>query len=225
MRGVVSLKKSKISGMNAPKSISPPTARFAFSSPPVMLIMLGFIVVASLLGPSDRILGSNLRLILLHGAWVWTGMILFALSAAVGLAGLFIRRKIMHSGSLALGRAGLAFWLTYLPMSLLVMQMNWGGLYFDEPRWRIPFSFAVIAVLLQIGLVLINHPLVASSANVLFGVALWYNLRTASTVLHPEAPLTQSDFGIQLYFFLLLALALMLGLQSAHFLYRRENQA
>jgi hypothetical protein len=190
-----------------------------------MLIILGLIMGVSLLGPSDRILGSNLRLILLHGAWVWTGMTLFALSAAVGFLALIARRKRLHSGSLALGRAGLAFWLTYLPMSLLVMQMNWGGLFFDEPRWRIPFSFAVVAVLLQTGLVLINRPLVASTTNLLFGVALWYNLRTASTVLHPESPITQSGLAIQLFFFLLLALALTLGLQSAHFLYRRANVA
>jgi hypothetical protein len=214
--------------MNMMKSAAPESIAFLlsnFTSPAAMLVVLAVIFAAAVLGPNDRILGGNLRLILLHGAWVWTGMLLFAASALVGLAALGTRRSGLHAGSLVLGRAGLAFWLTYLPMSLLVMQLNWGGLYFDEPRWSTPFSFAIIGTLLQIGLLLINHKLVSSTANLLFGVALWVSLQTTSSVLHPESPVSQSGSGIQLYFFLLLALTGLLGLQLAFFLYRRVKQA
>jgi hypothetical protein len=192
-----------------------------FTSPLAMLVVLIVIVLATALAPVDRLLGSNLRLILLHGAWVWTGMILFAASAFVGLAALIVRRAKLHAGSLALSRAGLVFWLTYLPMSLLVMQMNWGGLYFDEPRWRIPFSFAVVALLLQTGLLLFDRRTIASAANLVFGVSLWYSLRSAETVLHPESPVAQSSGAIQVYFYLLLVLVFLLGIMLAAFFYRR----
>jgi hypothetical protein len=178
-----------------------------------MLAVIAIIAITFILGPSDRSLGGNLRLILLHGSWVWTGMILFAASALTGLAALITRRTFLHDGSLALGRTGLIFWLTYLPMSLVVMQMNWGGYYFDEPRWRIPFSFAVVGLLLQVGLLLFNQRNIASAANLLFGGTLWYSLRSAGTVLHPEAPVAQSGLSIQFYFYFLLALAILFGIQ------------
>jgi hypothetical protein len=222
-KGRVQLGGMKI--INSAQSVSKAFLLSNFASPVAMLAVLAFIFAAAVLGPNDRILGGNLRLILLHGAWVWTGMLLFAASALVGLAALGTRRPGLHAGSLALGRAGLAFWLTYLPMSLLVMQLNWGGFYFDEPRWSTPFSFAVIGTLLQIGLLLINHRLISSTANLLFGVALWVSLQTTSSVLHPESPISQSGSGIQLYFFLLLAMTILLGLQLAYFLYRRAKQA
>jgi hypothetical protein len=184
--------------------------------------MLVVIAITFILGPSDRSLGGNLRLILLHGTWVWTGMILFAASALTGLAALITRRTYLHDGSLALGRTGLIFWLTYLPMSLVVMQMNWGGFYFDEPRWRIPFSFAVVGLLLQVGLLLFNQRSVASATNLLFGGTLLYSLRSAGTVLHPESPVAQSGMSIQVYFYLLLALTFLFGIQISCFLYRRS---
>jgi len=193
----------------------------SFSSPWAMLVVSGAMIFIALLGPSDRMLGANLRLILFHGAWVWAGMLLFAVSALVGLAALVTSRLLLHNASLALSRTALFFWLTYLPVSLLVMQVSWGGLFFDEPRWRIPFSFAIVGVLLQFGLYLINRPAIASAANLLFGAALWYSLRSANAVLHPESPIPQSDLPVQLFFIILLALACLLGAQFAHFLFRR----
>lgn len=209
--------------MDAHKQVFSATRFLTFSSPvwiPVVLIIIAFTVI---LGPEDRVLGSNLPLILLHGSWVWTGMILFAGSAVLGLAALTLNRSKLHTGSLALSRAGLAFWLTYLPMSLIVMKMNWGGFYFDEPRWSIPFSFAVVGTLLQIGLLLIDRKSIASAANVMFGAALWYSLRSANNVLHPDSPVAQSGSAIQLYFFLLLALTLLLAVLVTYNFYRKSS--
>jgi hypothetical protein len=49
------------------------------------------------------------------------------------------------------------FWLTYLPLSLLVQQMNWGGIFWDEPRWRISLMFGMVGLLLQVGLALVEN--------------------------------------------------------------------
>src|SRR3972149_11905508 len=85
-----------------------------------LVVTIILIAVITALGPTERPLGENLRLVVLHGAWVWTGKILFAAAALTGLAGLFLPRSFWSNLSLALGRAGLLFWLTYLPMSLLL---------------------------------------------------------------------------------------------------------
>jgi hypothetical protein len=121
-----------------------------------------------------------------------------------------------HAWSQALGRTGLIYWLTYLPMSLLLMQINWGGFFFDEPRWRTPLAFAVTGVLLQAGLALFNRPALTSAGNLLFAAALMAATWNLESVMHPDSPILTSDStGIRLFFAMLLALSLLAGWQIA----------
>lgn len=176
--------------------------------------LLALTGLVTLFGPVERTLGANLRLVLLHGAWVWAGKLAFALSGLAGLAGLLRskNRPALTAWSLALGRTGLAFWVTYLPISLWVMQLNWGGLFFDEPRWRVPFAFGVAALLLQAGLAVLRIDWLACVANLIFGAALWAALGGAATVLHPDSPIFHGDSTwIQLTYIILLSLLLATG--------------
>jgi hypothetical protein len=162
-------------------------------------------IAIAFLTPLERNLGGNLRLVYLHGAWAWTGIITFSCAAVTGLAALILRKSTLHDWSRALGWTGLCFWITYLPMSLVVMQINWNGLFFDEPRWKIPFTFAVIGILLQVGLLLMNTPWIYSLSNFLFASVLLYNLANMDSILHPDSPVFSSgSAGIKLIFLVLL---------------------
>ena len=145
-------------------------------------------VAIAFLTPLERTLGVNLRLVYLHGAWVWAGIVTFSVAGIMGLAALLFRKTPLHAWSRSLGWTGLCFWITSLPMSLAVMQINWNGFFFDEPRWKIPFTFAVIGLLLQAGLFLMNTPWITSLANLFFGSALLFNLVRMDSVLHPDFP-------------------------------------
>jgi len=192
--------------------------------PAGVLITLAFLFLFTILVPPERALGSNLGIVLLHGAWVWAGLIMFSLAAASGLAGLLSGHEKWHAWSRVLGWTGLAFWLTYLPMSVLVQQMNWGGIFWDEPRFRIPLAFGIAGVLLQGGLLLVNRQVLTSSANLVFGAALVWQLLGAQNVLHPDSPVFTSDStGIKFFFAVLVALALFLGAQAAVWLYHRST--
>ena len=59
----------------------------------LFLLMLIFIIALVSLGPSEESLGSNVRLVYLHGAWVWTALIGFAAAAVFGLAYLVLKRE------------------------------------------------------------------------------------------------------------------------------------
>jgi hypothetical protein len=190
-------------------------------SPVWLLVTILAIATVTAFGPTERTLGENLRLVMLHGAWVWTGKILFAAAAVSGLAGLLLPRSIWSNLSLALGRAGLLFWLTYLPMSLVVQMQNWGGIFWDEPRWRVPFTFGVVGLLLQLGLWVINQPRVTNLANLIFGILLWWQLGGITNVLHPDSPIFGSNStGIQVFFLVLLGLMVLAGAQITLLLFR-----
>src|ERR1044072_9443908 len=152
---------------------------------PLMLFFLTVIVIALLafLGPEEQSLGANVRIVYLHGACVLTAEIAFFAAAIAGVIALITRREVFHQWSAALGRAGIFFWLTYLPLSLWAMESNWNGLFLSEPRFRLAVIFAVTGVLLQGGLWLINTNWITSVANIIFIVVLRVVFSTAQNIM------------------------------------------
>jgi len=185
-------------------------------------LTLVLLTLVTAFAPLERTLGERARLVYFHGAWVWAGKIAFGAAALAGLAGLLRRSAILNKTSLALGRTGMVFWLTYLPLSLWVQVVNWGGIFWDEPRWRVPLMFGMIGLLLQIGLALISEPRLTSFANLVFGVMLWWLLGNIQNVLHPDSPILQSDsLRIQIFFVVLLVLSLLFGVLLTRLMYSR----
>ena len=157
------------------------------NKPPLLYFSITIIVIAllTLFGPEEKSLGANVRIVYLHGAWVLAAEVAFIAAALAGLLGLILRKEIFHAWSAALGRTGIVFWLTYLPLSLFAMQANWNGLFLAEPRFRIAMIFAVTGVLLQLGLLLFNISWLTSFANILYIITLRVVFATAQNVMHP----------------------------------------
>lgn len=154
-----------------------------------------------------------MRIVYLHGAWVLAAEVAFLAAALAGLLGLVLRKDIFHAWSAALGRTGVVFWLTYLPLSLIAMQANWNGLFLAEPRFRLAIIFAVTGVLLQLGLWLFNISWLTSFANILYIVTLRLVFATAQNVMHPPpSPIFNSGlWNIILFFVALNILAWVAG--------------
>jgi hypothetical protein len=179
------------------------------------LFILGIGLVTSL-GPAEQSLGVNVRVVYLHGAWVWTALALFGAAGLCGAAALVTRHPVLYAWSTALGRSGLFFWVTYLPISLWAMQSNWNGLFLAEPRWRLAAIFAVSGLLLQAGLAVLRRPAAYALGNVAYISMLLVMLRSTEDVLHPSSPIFTSDsLLIQVYFLVLLLLTLAAGWQMA----------
>jgi hypothetical protein len=190
------------------------------------LILSAILLAAALLlagfGPRERSLGINVRLVYLHGAWVWTALLGFAAAAVAGLAGLLFGRVGWQRASVALGQASTLFWITYLPMSLLVMQANWNGLFLEEPRFRIGLDFALIALLLQAGILLLGRPAWASALNIVFLAGLAFSLANSREIMHPPSPIASSGWlTLQVYFAALTLTCVAAGSQFARWLHRR----
>lgn len=183
------------------------------------LTLLAIIAVTAV-GPAEKSLGTNVRVVYLHGAWVWAALICIFAAAAAGIVGLISRRDAAHYWSLALGRTGLIFWITYLPLSLWAMQTNWNGLFLSEPRWRVAIIFAIGGLVMQIGITLLDKPAWASALNVVYVAILVYVLQTTDQVMHPGSPIFGSGaWRIQAYFLLLIVLTLLAAWQLARLLY------
>lgn len=187
---------------------------------PLTLFFLSVILIAllALFGPEEKELGANVRVVYLHGAWVLAAELAFLAAGLAGLLALVTKRDLFHNWSAALGRTGIFFWVTYLPLSLWAMQTNWNGLFLAEPRFRLALIFAVTGVLLQVGLWLISMDWVTSLANVIFIIVLRAVFAGADNVMHPPpSPIFNSGNFAIIGFFLAL---ILLSLLAAYFLAR-----
>ncbi|HLF73841.1 MAG TPA: hypothetical protein VI524_05825 [Anaerolineales bacterium] len=180
---------------------------------PLTLFLITLIVIAllALLGPEEQSLGSNVRLVYLHGAWVMAAELAFFVAGLAGLTALVTRRRPFHQWSAALGRTGVVLWITYLPLSLWAMQANWNGLFLAEPRFRLAVIFAVTGLLLQAGLWLVHIDWITSLANILFIITLRVVFSTAQNVMHPPpSPIFNSgNYGIMGFFIAMIVLTIV----------------
>jgi len=188
-----------------------------FKSPFILFFATLFVIaLLALLGPEEKSLGANVRIVYLHGAWVLTAELAFIAAGIAGLVALIVRREIFHTWSAAFGRTGIIFWVTYLPLSLWAMQSNWNGLFLAEPRFRLAAIFAVTGILLQVGLWLINTDWITSLANIMFIVVLRVVFETAENIMHPPpSPIFNSGNYVIIGFFITL---IVLSLVAAFFL-------
>ena len=176
------------------------------------------IAILALFGPEEKSLGANVRIVYLHGAWVLTAEVVLALAGLAGLIGLVTPWKTFHGWSAALGRTGIFFWVTYLPLSLWAMESNWNGLFLAEPRFRLALIFAVTGILLQTGLWFINMDWVTSLSNLVFIIVLRVVFATAANVMHPPpSPIFNSGNYTIIGFFVTM---IVLALTAAYFLTR-----
>lgn len=185
---------------------------------PLILFIVTVILIALLaqFGPEEKTLGSNVRVVYLHGAWVLAAEVAFFAAAIAGAFALITKRIPFHHWSAALGRTGIFFWLTYLPLSLWAMESNWNGLFLSEPRFRLAVIFAVTGVLLQVGLWLININWITSLANIIYIVILRVAFSSASNIMHPPpSPIFNSGNYLIIGFFLAM---IVLTLVAAFFL-------
>ena len=143
------------------------------------------ISVMSLFGPEEATLGPSVRLVYLHGAWVMTAQVLFVLAALAGLFALISKKDALYNWTTALGRSGIFYWITYLPLSLWAMQANWNGLFLAEPRFRLAMTFAIVGLLLQLGLWLMDLNWLTAVSNIVFIVVLRFIFANADNVMHP----------------------------------------
>lgn len=196
-----------------------------------ILCLVG-IALLTLASPAEKVLGANARVVYLHGVWVWASLAAFTSAALTGLVGLLLAgckprlSDRLQRWSRALGRTGLFFWITYLPISMWAMQTSWNGLYLAEPRFRLAVIFSATGLLLQIGVTLLEDPAWASVANLGYAIALIVALVNTQNVMHPPSPILNTNaVRIQLYFFALFSLALLAAWQVARWWWQLERAA
>ncbi len=190
-----------------------------------LLVTLTAISILTTFGPAEHSLGTHIRIVYLHAAWVWASLAALLAAGVCGLVGLLSGRAKPARWSQALGRSGLVFWVSYLPLSLIAMESNWNGLFLAEPRWRLALVFVITGILLQAGVSLADNLSLTSAVNLGYLIALIAALVQTPNVMHPSSPIFNSNaWRIQLYFISLTLLTILAAWQLARWWYKGETE-
>jgi hypothetical protein len=103
------------------------------------------------LTPAEERLGGLIRLVFVHGALVWVGLITFSVAGVLGLLALVVRRRCLYQGADSAGLAALVVWVAYVVSAMIVTGLTWGQLIaWNEPRVRATALILMAAVVLFI---------------------------------------------------------------------------
>lgn len=173
----------------------------------------GLLVVWVVLSPAESRLGNLVKLVYVHGALVWTGLLAFAVAGLFGLAALVVRRPTWYRGTQAAGLAALVVWGLYVLSAMAVTSLTWGQLVaWNEPRVRATGLILVAAIVLFVVARLVDQADFTAAVNLVMGVVPWVVVRQADAIRHPVDPIGGSgSTAIQGFFWLIVVTVTLLA--------------
>jgi hypothetical protein len=187
--------------------------------PLLAVVLFALLLLWVVLAPSESRLGNLVKLVFVHGALVWSGLLAFTLAGALGLVSLVARhilgsivpasRKcapILYRGTEATGLAALIVWIAYVISSMAVTGLTWGQIIaWNEPRVQATGLILLAALVLFIVAKLVANEEFTAIVSVLMGIAPWVVVKQAGVIRHPVDPIGGSESAaMQQYYGLIL---------------------
>ncbi|HSJ54669.1 MAG TPA: hypothetical protein VLC52_13095 [Anaerolineae bacterium] len=196
----------------------------------VLCLLLAVWVVAA---PAESRLGSVVKLVYVHGALVWAGLLTFSLAGVLGLVALLLRLAGPSTGrsapwlrgARAAGVAALVVWIVYVLSSMAVTGLTWGQwIAWGEPRVQATAAILAAALVLNVVVHLADHPDLTALAQVLMGIAPWVVVSRAQAIRHPVDPIGGStSTSIQGFYLLIVVTVAALALTLVAWLWARAE--
>ncbi len=167
--------------------------------------MIAFLIVSAGLllwaAPSERTLGAGIKLVYVHVAMTWTGMLGLTLAGVIGLGVALLGRPPLLAWARKVGWTAGGFFAAGLLTSALAAWVNWGGVFWAEPRMQTALNGLVLALVALVASGWLPWRRAGGALLAVPPVFLAWSTSSATLVLHPRSPiLSSSSPGIQLAF-------------------------
>jgi hypothetical protein len=146
------------------------------------------------------------KLVYVHGALVWAGLLTFSIGGVSGLLALVFRRKVWYEATLAAALAALVVWIAVVGSSMILTRVTRGQFVaWNEPRVRATTLILAAALVLALVGRLVDQPSFSASTGLVMGVLPWILVRRADAIRHPvDAIAGSTSQAIQVYYVLIL---------------------
>jgi hypothetical protein len=173
------------------------------------IFLLALLVVW--LSPAEKTLGNGIKAVYVHVSLTWAGLAGFVTAALLALAQLLTGRQELASWRVTVGWVAFGFYLAGVTASAIASQVNWGAVFWQEPRMVTSLNVLAVALIVQIGNFFFPWWRLRAGLSLLLPFFIFWANFSAPLVLHPANPIRSSDAtSIRLTFlvmFLLVATA------------------
>ncbi len=195
-----------------------------WGAPALILLSAGFIL---LVAPEERTLGGGITSVYLHVSLIWTGIVALIAAGGLGLLVTIANRVRWAKWAQAAGWVGLGFFAAGFGMSAMAAIVNWGGIFWQEPRNATALNVIAITLIVQAAGALLPPTRWRSLLHAIPAGVLIYGTLVTPLVLHPPgAARNATSLAIQLTFLSLFLLGCLAAVwiiwQIAH---RAERHA
>ena len=117
------------------------------------LVLGGIVVIAATLlwfAPAEQTLGSGITSVYVHVALTWTGMTGLIIAAVLGLAAALLGRSRLQQWGHVIGWVGLGMFAAGLLMSAVAAGINWGNVFWQEPRFNSALQILAVSLIIQL---------------------------------------------------------------------------
>ncbi|MFN2188566.1 MAG: hypothetical protein ACK2T3_07365 [Candidatus Promineifilaceae bacterium] len=174
-----------------------------------LLFLIGAVIL--ILSPEERELGSGIRSVYVHVALTWTGMSGIAIAGLIGLASAVLNNEALQRLGSTIIWVALIFLGLGLIMSLIAGGINWGAVFWQEPRSKMVFQLLAVGLFVQ-GVNAFPIPFrLKGILQFMLPVVMAVLLMTTPLVLHPGNAATTSESSAIRFTFIGLYGAAMAG--------------
>ncbi len=164
-----------------------------------VLLVLAALVVW--LGPEEQTLGAGIRSVYIHVALIWVGMGGLAVAGLIGLAVIATANPKTAAWMQNVSWVGALFYAAGVGMSIISSKVNWGNVFWQEPRMRVALNMLALVVVFQVLMAWLPWTQVRGALSALLIAIMLIATYAAPLVLHPDNPIGTSDSaGIRMTF-------------------------
>lgn len=191
-------------------------------------LFLGLILLAAgalvWLAPAEQTLGEGIRIVYIHVALIWVGMAGLLLNGLVGLAVVVSGSPKLQSWMQTIGWVAWAIFTAGVGTSLLASLVNWGAVFWREPRIVSGLNMAAVALIIQILMGWLPWRRWRGLLAALLAIILVWSTWSAPLILHPSGAVQSSTSSpIRLTFFGLSFLFLLVGMWAVWYLRQTKS--
>ncbi len=162
--------------------------------------------------PVEQSLGQGIKIVYFHVGLIWAAMLGFALNGLLGLAVAITDNKTLAGWLAAIGRVTLGVFVVGVIVSLIAEKVNWGGVFWQEPRNTAVFKVTAVAVIILVLQSWFPWRRVHGLLHLGLAAFVFLTLPSAAMVMHPENPGRSSgSVGIQSAFWGTALLSFLIG--------------
>ncbi len=189
---------------------------------PITIVLFSIMgLLLTLLSPSERVLGTTIKLVYLHGALIGIGLLMFMASGMIGFAHIIMNRNSIVSLVTAIENTAIIFWVCGTVIGILSAYFAWGGVLLFEPRLIV----AVLISLLSLGAYMVStsieKPTITSLLSILVAVSALGLMLKVGRVLHPENPINESTTSMKYYFYSISSIFFIVAIQTIRWMNKR----